>query len=97
MRIRLREEMQIEFTIEDGVLFILDGVKVARQAPAAVRIAVSLAEDGIISKDEALMRVEPHALESCCTQVAHGAVRDVIACGIAASPGAATGKNCLFC
>ncbi len=93
MRIRLREEMQIEFTIEDGVLFILDGVKVARQAPAAVRIAVSLAEDGIISKEEALMRVEPHALgELLHRQVAHGAVRDVIACGIAASPGAATGK-----
>ena len=93
MRQRLREEMQVEFTIEDNALFILDGVKVARQAPAAVRIAVALAQDGIISQEEALMRVEPHALgELLHRQVAQGAMRDLIASGIAASPGAATGK-----
>jgi pyruvate,orthophosphate dikinase len=93
MRVRLREEMQAEFTIEDGQVHILDGVRVARSARAAVRIAVSLAEDGIISKEEALLRVEPRAMnELLHRQVDPDAQRDSIAFGIAASPGAATGR-----
>lgn len=93
MRHRLREEMQIEFTIEDGNLYILDGIKVARRAPAAVRIAVSLAERGIIAKEEALMRVEPRALgELLHRQIAPDSARDIIGSGIAASPGAASGQ-----
>ena len=93
MRHRLREEMQIEFTIEDGNLYILDGIKIARLAPAAVRIAVSLADWGIIPKEEALMRIEPHALgELLHRQIAPDANRDVIGSGIAASPGAASGQ-----
>jgi pyruvate,orthophosphate dikinase len=93
MRIRLREEMQAEFTIEDGQVHILDGVRVARSARAAVRIAVSLAEDGIISKEEALLRIEPRAMnELLHRQVDPSASRDPIAFGIAASPGAATGR-----
>ena len=47
-RARLREEMQIEFTIEDGRLAVLDAVKVQRSARAGLRIAVALAEDGVI-------------------------------------------------
>jgi pyruvate,orthophosphate dikinase len=62
MREKLREEMQIEFTIENGKLHVLDGVRVPRSARAAVRIAVALAEDGIIPREEAVMRVEPRAL-----------------------------------
>lgn len=62
MRHRLREEMQIEFTIQNGELFILDGVRVSRRANAAMRIAVKLAEDGIIPQQEALMRIDPRAL-----------------------------------
>nr|MDA3857283.1 pyruvate, phosphate dikinase [Roseovarius sp.] len=54
MREKLREEMQAEFTIEDGQVFLLDGLRVARNARAAVGIAVSLAEDGIITREEAL-------------------------------------------
>lgn len=93
MRARLREEMQAEFTIEDGVVHILDGVRVARSARAAVRIAVQLAEDGIIPREEALLRVEPRALnELLHRQVDPEADRDVLASGIAASPGAATGR-----
>lgn len=93
MRLRLREEMQIEFTIEDGTLHILDGVKVARRPRAAVRIAVFLAEHGIISKKEALMRVDPLALGGLLhRQIAYNAPRDVVGTGIAASPGAATGQ-----
>ena len=93
MRHRLREEMQIEFTIEDGNLHILDGIKVARLAPAAIRIAVSLADKGIISKEEALMRIEPRALgELLHRQISPDAGRDVVGSGIAASPGAASGQ-----
>ena len=93
MRVRLREEMQVEFTLENGSVHILDGVRVARSARASVRIAVALAEDGIISQQEALMRVDPRALnELLHRQVDPDADRDVVGSGVAASPGAATGK-----
>ncbi|MGJ8604156.1 MAG: putative PEP-binding protein [Marivita sp.] len=93
MRARLREEMQIEFTIENGRLHILDGVRVDRSARAALRIAVRLAEDGIITRQDAVMRIEPRALsELLHRQVAAKAKRDVLGSGIAASPGAATGR-----
>ncbi len=93
MRARLREEMQAEFTIENGKLFLLDGIRVARTARAAVAIAVALAEDKIISHEEALLRIEPRALnELLHRQVDPEATRDVLARGIAASPGAASGK-----
>ncbi len=93
MRVKLREEMQVEFTIENGEVYVLDGVRVARNARAAVAIAVVLAEDGIISREEALMRIEPRALnELLHRQVDPEAPRDVLARGVAASPGAATGK-----
>ena len=93
MRGSLREEMQVEFVIQDGTLHILDGVRVARSSRAAVRIAVALANDGIISREEALMRVPPRTLsELLHRQIAPHAKRDIIGRGIAASPGAATGK-----
>jgi pyruvate,orthophosphate dikinase len=93
MRRKLREEMQVEFVIENGRVHILDGVRVTRSARAAVRIAVRLAEDGIITPQEAVMRIDPHALnELLHRQVDPEAARDVIGNGIAASPGAASGK-----
>jgi pyruvate,orthophosphate dikinase len=92
-RTHLREEMQIEFTVEDGALQILDAVRVARSSRAAVRIAVALAEEGIIGPDEAVLRVEPRALsELLHPQVDPTGPRDPFARGIAASPGAATGR-----
>ncbi|MET4129111.1 putative PEP-binding protein [Roseovarius sp. MBR-6] len=93
MREKLREEMQTEFTIEDGRVWILDGLRVARSARAAVAIAVRMAEDGVITREEALMRIEPRALnELLHRQVDPDAPRDILARGIAASPGAASGK-----
>ena len=92
-RVKLREEMQIEFTLEDGHLSVLDAVRVARSARAGLKIAVSLAEDGVISREEAVLRVEPRALtELLHSQVDPRGPRDVFAKGIAASPGAATGR-----
>ncbi|KIC49162.1 putative PEP-binding protein [Tateyamaria sp. ANG-S1] len=93
MRVKLREEMQVEFTIENGHLHILDGVRVTRSSRAAVRIAVQLARDGIIPRQEALMRIEPRTLnELLHRQVDRHAKRDILGTGIAASPGAATGR-----
>ncbi len=92
-RQKLREEMQIEFTIEHGHLSVLDAVKVVRSSRAGLKIAVCLAEDGVISHDEALLRVEPRALsELLHPQVDSQGPRDVFAKGIAASPGAAVGR-----
>lgn len=92
-RRKLREEMQLEFAIASGNLSIIDAVRVVRSSRAAVRIAVDLAEDGVIPREDALLRVEPRALsELLHYQVDPRAPRDVLARGIAASPGAATGK-----
>ena len=93
MREKLRAEMQVEFAIENGQLHILDGVRVARSSRAAVRIAVTLAAEGIISREEALMRVQPRLLtELLHRQIDPSVKRDIIGRGIKASPGAATGK-----
>ncbi len=92
-RAKLREEMQLEFALENGALKIIDAVKVQRSSRAAVRAAVGLARDGIISRDEALLRVQPRALSDLLHhQVDPRLPRDVIGHGIAASPGAASGK-----
>lgn len=92
-RQRLREEMQIEFTIDDGNLSVLDAVRVQRTSRASVRIAVALAEDEVISQEEAVLRIPPGGLaEVLHRQVDPDAPRDVLASGVAASPGAATGR-----
>ncbi|MFG5383374.1 putative PEP-binding protein [Yoonia sp. R2-816] len=89
----LREEMQVEFTIENGNLHILDAVRVQRSSRASVRIAVALAEDEMIPREDAVLRVEPAALsELLHRQIDPLAKRDLIVRGIAASPGAATGR-----
>ena len=92
-RAKLREEMQTEFTIENNVLHVLDSVRIPRSPRAGLAIAVALAEDGIISHDEAVMRIGPGSIsELLHPQVDRSAGRDVIARGIAASPGAAVGR-----
>ena len=93
MRLKLREEMQVEFVIENGRVHILDGVRVSRTSRAAVRSVVRLAEDKIITRQEALLRVPPSALnELLHRQVDRSVSNDLIGRGVAASPGAATGK-----
>ncbi len=93
MRSKLREEMQVEFAMENGAVHILDGVRVTRSARAALRIAVELAKDGIIPREEAVMRIPPRMLnELLHRQVDHDAARDLVGRGVAASPGAAAGR-----
>ncbi|MBM7068757.1 putative PEP-binding protein [Actibacterium sp. 188UL27-1] len=92
-RQRLREEMEIEFTLENGQLHVLDAVRAARSTRAGLSAAVALAKDRVISEQEAVLRVAPQALaEMLHPQVDHAASRDVIARGIAGSPGGATGR-----
>jgi len=93
MRARLRDEMQIEFTLMNGQLSILDAVRCPRSGRAEVAIAVALAEDGIITTDEAMLRIPPFTLNQLLhRQVSPTARRDVLTRAIAAAPGAATGR-----
>lgn len=92
-RERLREEMQVEFIITDSRISLIDATRTQRGSRAGVRIAVSLARDGIISPEDAVMRVAPRALiDLLHRQVDPRGSRDVIGRGINASPGAATGR-----
>jgi pyruvate,orthophosphate dikinase len=88
-----RDMQDIEFTVEQGRLYMLQTRNGKRTAKAALKIAVDLANDGVISKAEAVMRVEPASLD----QLLHPTIdpaspREVIAAGLPASPGAATGQ-----
>ncbi|MFN3522340.1 MAG: pyruvate, phosphate dikinase [Phenylobacterium sp.] len=88
-----RDMQDIEFTVEQGRLYMLQTRNGKRTAKAALKIAVDLANDGVISQEEAVMRVEPASLD----QLLHPTIdpsseRDVIAKGLPASPGAATGQ-----
>ena len=87
-----RDMQDIEFTVERGRLFMLQTRSGKRTAKAALRIAVDLAQEGLIGEEEAVLRVDPSALD----QLLHptldpDAPRQVIAKGLPASPGAACG------
>ncbi len=90
-----KDMQDMEFTIEDGKLFMLQTRNGKRTAAAALKIAVDLVEEGMITKEEAILKVEPKQLdqllhpnfEEVSLRCAH-----VVATGLAASPGAATGR-----
>ena len=91
--IGLKEEMQIEFTLQNGKLFILDAVPAPRNVGASVQVATSLVKRGIISKKEAILRIDPKSLSDLLhNQVIKGSNSEVICRGIAASPGASSGR-----
>jgi pyruvate,orthophosphate dikinase len=86
------EAMALEFTIEDGRLFVLGAEPMRRSAHATVRICVDLARDGAIGREDALLRVEPRMLsELLHPSIDPEAPRDLMARGLPASPGAASG------
>lgn len=88
-----RDMQDIEFTVERGKLWMLQTRSGKRTAQAAVKIAVDMAEEGIISKEEAVLRVEPNQINQLLhRQIDPSAKVTVIAKGLNASPGAATGK-----
>ncbi|HVY86578.1 MAG TPA: pyruvate, phosphate dikinase [Caulobacterales bacterium] len=87
-----RDMQDIEFTVEQGRLYMLQTRSGKRTAKAALKIAVNMAEEGLISEDEAVLRVDPAALD----QLLHPTIspdykRDLICKGLPASPGAAVG------
>jgi pyruvate,orthophosphate dikinase len=88
-----RDMQDLEFTVEQGKLWMLQTRSGKRTAKAALRIAVELANEGLISKDEAVTRVDPGALDQLLhPTIAPSAERQVIATGLPASPGAASGE-----
>ena len=88
-----RDMQDIEFTVEQGKLYMLQTRNGKRTAKAALKVAVEMANDGLITRDEAIARVEPASLDQLLhPTIAPDAARDVIAVGLPASPGAATGK-----
>ncbi|WP_447728508.1 pyruvate, phosphate dikinase [Sphingomonas koreensis] len=87
-----RDMQDIEFTVERGKLWMLQTRSGKRTAKAALKIAVDMASEGLITQEEAIARVDPAALD----QLLHptldpDAVRDVLTKGLPASPGAASG------
>jgi len=88
-----RDMQDMEFTVERGKLYMLQTRAGKRTAMAAVKIAVSMAEEGLITKEEAIMRIEPNQIEQLLhKQVDPRAKVTLIAKGLNASPGAAIGK-----
>ncbi len=90
-----RDVQDFEFTIQEGKLYMLQTRNGKRTGPAAVKIAVDMVEEGLITKEEALMRVEPNQLEQLLHPVIDAASRKNlkrIATGLPASPGAAVGR-----
>ncbi len=88
-----RDMQDIEFTVERGKLWMLQTRSGKRTAKAALKIAVDMAAEGLITREEAVLRVDPMALD----QLLHptldpDAPRDVLTKGLPASPGAASGQ-----
>ncbi|HEX8909004.1 MAG TPA: putative PEP-binding protein, partial [Anaeromyxobacteraceae bacterium] len=98
-----RDMQDIEFTIERGRLYLLQTRSGKRTGLAAVRIAVEMAEDRLISREEALLRVDPAALNHLLRPVFDEAARQraigegrLLARGLPAGPGAASGRVVFF-
>ena len=88
-----RDMQDMEFTIQDGKLWMLQTRTGKRTAKAALKIAVDMAEEGLITETQAVLRIDPASLD----QLLHPtldpkAKREVIATGLPASPGAASGE-----
>ncbi|MGC4043749.1 MAG: pyruvate, phosphate dikinase [Armatimonas sp.] len=87
-----KDMQDIEFTIEHGKFFILQCRSGKRTGPAAIKIAVDNVAEGLITKEEAIARIDPNLLTQCLLPVIpQGAKYNVIAKGLPAGPGAATG------
>ncbi|MEM6339104.1 MAG: pyruvate, phosphate dikinase [Pseudomonadota bacterium] len=87
-----KDMQDIEFTIEEGKLYILQTRSGKRAAAAAIKIAVDMVAEGVISKEEALMRIDPESLNQLLhTAIDYSVDPEIIATGLPASPGASTG------
>src|SRR4051812_47363385 len=90
---KYRDMQDIEFTVERGKLWMLQTRTGKRTAQAALKIAVSLVEEGRIGRDEAIRRIEPNSLDQLLHPMLDPSAKTtVLAHGLPASPGAASGK-----
>ncbi len=88
-----RDMQDIEFTVQRGKLWMLQTRTGKRTAQAALKIAVSLVEEGVIDRDEAIRRIEPGSLDQLLHPMLDPTAKTtVLARGLPASPGAASGK-----
>ncbi|MBI5695578.1 MAG: pyruvate, phosphate dikinase [Nitrospirae bacterium] len=88
-----RDVQDFEFTVQENVLFMLQTRTGKRTAQAAIKIAVDMVKEKLISKEEAILRVEPNQLDQLLHPIIDPkAKKTVIAQGLKASPGAAVGK-----
>jgi pyruvate,orthophosphate dikinase len=88
-----RDVQDFEFTVQEGKLFLLQTRTGKRTAQAAVTIAVDMTHEGLITREEAVMRVEPASLDQLLhPRIDPKAKLQVLATGLAASPGAAAGR-----
>ena len=88
-----RDMQDVEFTIENGKLWMLQTRSGKRTGRAAIKIAVDLAQEGLISQEEAVLRVDPMALDQLLHPTIDRTVpHRVVAKGLPASPGAASGR-----
>src|ERR1700733_11314075 len=88
-----RDVQDLEFTVEQGKLWMLQTRNGKRTAQAALRIAVELANEKLITKDEAIARIDPSALDQLLhPTIDPNAERKILATGLPASPGAASGE-----
>ena len=91
-RIKTKDELELDFTIDGEKLWLLDAAPARRSARAAIKVVVDLVQDNIIDKNTAVKRIEPRIItELLHPQLSPLAHSDVICRGVAASPGAATG------
>ena len=88
-----REMQDIEFTVQEGRLWILQTRSGKRTTEAALRIAVEMAKDGLIGRDDAVARIAPASLDQLLhPRLDPDAPRDVVTKGLPASPGAVSGR-----
>jgi pyruvate, orthophosphate dikinase len=88
-----RDMQDIEFTVEDGKLYLLQTRSAKRTAAAALKAAVTMTEEGLISREEAVARIDPGQLDQLLhPRIDPGAELEIAARGLNASPGAACGQ-----
>ncbi len=88
-----RDVQDIEFTVDDGTLYLLQTRTAKRTAAAALKAAVDMVDEGLISREEGVARIEPGQLEQLLHPMLDPAADyEVVATGLNASPGAASGK-----
>ena len=99
LELHYRDSQDVEFTVEQGKLYLLQTRSAKRSGKAAIKMAVDMYEEGLITKHEALMRVEPDQIYQLLlprldenAKEAAAEAGQLITVGLGASPGGATGR-----